>query len=681
MRAIFNKTFAVLLSLAIMGTLLPQLGTAALAQESIMNVNNDASMRKVPADAVAMVGDHFYTSLEVAINASSPEQPAIMLKDVVEKKEGYSIHQDNAVLNTNGFTLEFKDTRYNLLVFEFNQTFTIHGSGNKHKPDLIIGQVWINPGKGNVDKEKGLFLNNVYLKSSNSYYESLLSSAGHLTLSDCKIDAIPKDGNVTRKQKALNISTNPGSQSLVEFYGHNIVIGDIMIGGCGSEERNGTLEVIDGKIMKNISIPNDLEGCKGDTLSTVALPIGWEWEHPNEMIDSLDGFDFFVKKKAKYIIQDNYDYSHYDGYNKEGNYVVIDVMIHLICRNEWIVEPNIEDWNYGEQSKTPVGQSKYGTVEFSYKSESEDEYSKTKPSEPGNYLMKASVGWQYVNFDEYKEMEKVVPFTIHKITPTISLPNHIVAFKGDKLSDIALPNEFTWKDGNQIVDRSGEYEAIYTPNDSEHYSTLEVKINVFMYDKPIINEAPRIEVKDITLIVGDQFDPLKDVTVVDAEGDDVTLEVMKNNVDLSKVGTYEVTYKATDAKGASMIKTIKIFVNEASLEKEELKDFIREHTSNIHRNDYTKDSYDEYLEALNKSKEVLNNKNATKDDIKKALNNLESAYKALNQNMMNPEANTPETSDSTNLYGFASILVMSGILFVIVGIRKRKLNRDIEGLL
>lgn len=45
-------------------------------------------------------------------------------------------------------------------------------------------------------------------------------------------------------------------------------------------------------------------------------------------------------------------------------------------------------------------------------------------------------------------------------------------------------NGFTWKDESQIVDHSGAYDAIYTPDNTEHYETLEVKIDIFMYDKP-----------------------------------------------------------------------------------------------------------------------------------------------------------------------------------------------------
>ena len=47
------------------------------------------------------------------------------------------------------------------------------------------------------------------------------------------------------------------------------------------------------------------------------------------------------------------------------------------------------------------------------------------------------------------------------------------------------------------------------------------------------------------LTVGDTFDPKADVTASDKEDGDITanLEVVKNEVDTTKAGVYEVTYK------------------------------------------------------------------------------------------------------------------------------------------
>ena len=85
----------------------------------------------------------------------------------------------------------------------------------------------------------------------------------------------------------------------------------------------------------------------------------------------------------------------------------------------------------------------------------------------------------------------------------------------------------------------------------------------FKKNASIINRIPNINASDKTIYVGDEFDPLKDVTATDKEDGDMALtieNVIKNEVNINKVGVYEVTYKVTDSKGASTIKTIKVTV-------------------------------------------------------------------------------------------------------------------------
>ena len=91
--------------------------------------------------------------------------------------------------------------------------------------------------------------------------------------------------------------------------------------------------------------------------------------------------------------------------------------------------------------------------------------------------------------------------------------------------------------------------------------TITVTVNPKM--EPL-NEAPTIDVTDKEITVGDKFDPKDGVTAKDTEDGDLTdkIEILKNTVDPSKPGVYEVTYKVTDSKGASCTKTIKVTVKE-----------------------------------------------------------------------------------------------------------------------
>lgn len=78
-----------------------------------------------------------------------------------------------------------------------------------------------------------------------------------------------------------------------------------------------------------------------------------------------------------------------------------------------------------------------------------------------------------------------------------------------------------------------------------------------------INSAPVIKATDKTITVGDTFDPMAGVTATDAEDGNLTakIEVKKNDVDTTKAGKYEVTYKVTDTQGASFTKSITVTVN------------------------------------------------------------------------------------------------------------------------
>lgn len=80
----------------------------------------------------------------------------------------------------------------------------------------------------------------------------------------------------------------------------------------------------------------------------------------------------------------------------------------------------------------------------------------------------------------------------------------------------------------------------------------------------VINTPPTINAEDKTIMVGDTFDPKKDVTANDAEDGDLTdkIDVIGNTVDTAKAGTYSVTYKVTDKDGASRTKTITVTVKE-----------------------------------------------------------------------------------------------------------------------
>ena len=105
------------------------------------------------------------------------------------------------------------------------------------------------------------------------------------------------------------------------------------------------------------------------------------------------------------------------------------------------------------------------------------------------------------------------------------------------------------------------------PNMPPHDFTVNLKL-AETPELEVKNNAPVINVNDKTIYVGDEFDALSGATsgvATDKEDGDLTSKIeFTGNVDTTKPGTYEVTYKVADSEGLVTTKTITVTV----LEKE-----------------------------------------------------------------------------------------------------------------
>ncbi len=124
-----------------------------------------------------------------------------------------------------------------------------------------------------------------------------------------------------------------------------------------------------------------------------------------------------------------------------------------------------------------------------------------------------------------------------------------------RLPEVTIPEGKVFKGWSEKEDGSGE---LFTKD-----SKVEKNITLYPVFEEKKNTPPVINVEDKELTVGDTFDPLEGVTATDEEDGDISgsIEVLNNEVDTTKVGIYEVTYKVTDSQGASTTKTIYVTVN------------------------------------------------------------------------------------------------------------------------
>ena len=162
-------------------------------------------------------------------------------------------------------------------------------------------------------------------------------------------------------------------------------------------------------------------------------------------------------------------------------------------------------------------------------------------------------------------MNSVPVITAEDITLTVEDkfdPKDGVTAWDEEDEDLTDKIEITYNDVD--TKKAGLYKVIYKVTDSDG-ATVTKNITVTVNPKmETLNAIPTISAKDVTLTAGDSFDAKKNVAAADAEDGDLTakIEVIANDVDTTKAGTYHVMYKITDSQGASVTKTITVTVKE-----------------------------------------------------------------------------------------------------------------------
>lgn len=111
------------------------------------------------------------------------------------------------------------------------------------------------------------------------------------------------------------------------------------------------------------------------------------------------------------------------------------------------------------------------------------------------------------------------------------------------------------KSSNLDIDKVGTYQVTYQVIDSKNAS-VEKTITITVTE----NKKPVITAKDKVITKGYDFDPKQDVEATDEEDGKLDVEVIDNKVNKDELGTYQVTYQATDSYNQTVVKTINVTV-------------------------------------------------------------------------------------------------------------------------
>lgn len=362
---------------------------------------------------------------------------------------------------------------------------------------------------------------------------------------------------------------------------------------------------------------------------------------------------------------------------------------------------NNEKFIYDGTSKTPTGILKVeddlydvNNLLVNYTGIGTTVYdSKNAPTGVGKYVVK-----YFVEETGY-EGEVTYNFDILQAVPTYVVPTNLTGIKGQKLSDITLPDGFTWENENtELKVGKHTYRATYTPLDTTNYETV-TGIDIELDTKDIFDIITKVngnggEIKSSkSSVVEDSNEKVKftftaetgymiDEVLVNG----VEIPVINNELELSinKNTTVEVTYKkivynviegANQTYTLSKSKELRIKIN-ADYTLFDNKVYIDEKL--VDKDNYTSESGNtiitlkrSYLETLNVGEHKL--KVSFKDGAE-----VETKFEVAKAPV--EETNTeitsnPKTFDNITIYIAIAVMSATGLgMTAIVRKRKAKIN-------
>ena len=231
----------------------------------------------------------------------------------------------------------------------------------------------------------------------------------------------------------------------------------------GSGFYTGTCEVpfSIAKAKPAFKAPTGLEAVYGQNLSDVKLPEGFTWEDPSLSVGD-PGENAF---KCNYAAPDG-NHTGADG---------IEVKVRVTRPVEAsMFSVDAEGLVYTGKAHEPAVSSKVvseGSFSVSYRDN-----------------VAAGKAVAVVKGSGFYTGTCEIPFTIAKAKPSFNAPTGLKAVYGQKLSDVKLPEGFSWEDFDARVDWYGSkaMKAVFVPSDAENYEVVKgIEIPVFVGRKVI----------------------------------------------------------------------------------------------------------------------------------------------------------------------------------------------------
>lgn len=428
---------------------------------------------------------------------------------------------------------------------------------------------------------------------NSAYTKNIYINGGIIDASSDNGIGIGSYSDSNASEITINGGTIKGGKIGSNYKGSKVIIN----GGYIQNSINVETEINGGFVKGNIE-ENEIKNCNGDVVYKTNIALESDYVKSLKVDDIVYNFPTQPGGKdiSVYLPQGEHTVTHEDNDGKAYEYKVIinkDGTVKNV--NTWAEKLSIKGWKYGETANTPTAKAKFGSVTYTYSDKENGTYTSDVPSNAGTYYVKATV----TETENYTGLESVVSFEILKADPFLKALDTLTIEEGKSLSNLGLPEGYKWKNPNYECKDLGShtYKAVFTPKDSVNYNTLDVDVSVNVIAKTEVNNpTPSVD-------------------------SNVTTNSNNNNNN-SYVGN-----------GGSTTSNVLL---------DELKEVVNKSEYKAYEKAYTKESYDNYLDAFENAEKVLNNKNSSKEEIKVALDKLNEAISNLKVDKTNLESSLVE---------------------------------------